>query len=249
LGRVSEGHAGFTSDEISGGGDRMTKVFLSHSSKDKPFVRMLADDIRAAGVAVWVDEVELLIGDSLIGKISEGIVGSNYVLACLSKNSVASGWVKEELEMAATLGINGRQVCVLPVLLEDCGVPPFLAHRLHGDFRDASRYDEAFGNLLRRLNPEALPRTAYSFHGLTFGGTRKDRLVLAAKDPAMKRWLTDYLTGILGGRESHKERHFIYLALGEIGGERAEAAVKKGLSDPNAFARSGAEKAWKLLGR
>ncbi|HSS48239.1 MAG TPA: toll/interleukin-1 receptor domain-containing protein [Thermoanaerobaculia bacterium] len=35
-------------------------VFLSHSSKDKPAVRKLAETLRARGLKVWLDEWELV---------------------------------------------------------------------------------------------------------------------------------------------------------------------------------------------
>lgn len=226
----------------------MSKVFLSHSSKDKPFVLMLAGDICASGIGVWIDKVEILVGDSLIRKISEGIVESNYVVGCLSSNSVESNWVREELEIAATLGINGTRVVVLPIILDDCTVPTFLAHRLYVDFRQSAIYDQSFRELLRRIDPLALPQTDYSFYSLTLGATRKDRLVQAAKNPSMKRWVLDYLTGTLDDRASHKERYWTYIALGEIGGKRAEATVRAGLSELNKYALSGAKAAWAKLG-
>ena len=33
----------------------MTKVFISHSSVDKPFARKLVDDLESAGLEVWFD--------------------------------------------------------------------------------------------------------------------------------------------------------------------------------------------------
>lgn len=36
--------------------------FLSHNSKDKPEVRVLAANLRAAGVTVWLDEERLTPG-------------------------------------------------------------------------------------------------------------------------------------------------------------------------------------------
>jgi hypothetical protein len=226
----------------------MNKVFLSHSSKDKPFVLMLAGDICASGIGVWIDNVEILVGDSLIRKISEGIVESNYVVACLSSNSIESNWVREELEIAATLGINGNRVVVLPVIVDDCAVPTFLAHRLYVDFRQPAIYDQSCRELLRRIAPSALPQTDYSFYSLTLGDTRKDRLVQAAKNPPMKRWVLDYLMGMLSERASHKERYWTYIALGEIGGKQAEAAVQAGLLEQNKYALSGAKAAWAKLG-
>ena len=68
----------------------MSSIFLSHNSKDKPFVRRLADDLRKEGFYVWVDEAEIKLGDSLIEKIREGLDKMEYVGVVLSKNSINS---------------------------------------------------------------------------------------------------------------------------------------------------------------
>jgi len=44
------------------------KIFLSHSSKDKPFVEKLAKDILGLDVEVWLDKWEMKVGDSLFDK-------------------------------------------------------------------------------------------------------------------------------------------------------------------------------------
>jgi hypothetical protein len=51
----------------------VASIFLSHSSKDKRFARRLARDLQDRGVKVWIDEAAMLIGDSLITKIEQGI--------------------------------------------------------------------------------------------------------------------------------------------------------------------------------
>jgi hypothetical protein len=40
-------------------------VFLSHSSKDKPIVRELAERLRADGLRVWFDEWIIQPGDMI----------------------------------------------------------------------------------------------------------------------------------------------------------------------------------------
>jgi len=47
-------------------------VFLSHSLKDKPVVRELAERLRKDGLSVWFDEWVLQPGDSIPAKIEEG---------------------------------------------------------------------------------------------------------------------------------------------------------------------------------
>jgi hypothetical protein len=50
----------------------MVGVFLSHSSKDKPFVRDLANALEAGGeIKVWLDEREIDYGQNIMLKIAE----------------------------------------------------------------------------------------------------------------------------------------------------------------------------------
>jgi formylglycine-generating enzyme required for sulfatase activity len=129
----------------------MTSIFLSHSHADKPFVRKLASDLTHSGVKVWLDEAEILIGDSLIEKISTGIETTAFVGAVLSTNSAGSSWVKKELEIALNEEIDGKRRRVLPILIEDCEIPSFLKGKLYADFRNPDSYQYEFNKLLKSL--------------------------------------------------------------------------------------------------
>lgn len=126
-------------------------VFLSHSSRDKKFVRNLAQFLQAKGIRVWVDEAEILVGDSLIEKLRSGLDAASHVLAVLSKNSVASRWVRKELDVAMNQEIEGHRVRVLPILLEDCELPGFLKGKVYADFRDPRKRKQARRGLLNSL--------------------------------------------------------------------------------------------------
>lgn len=130
----------------------MTKIFLSHNSGDKAFVKKLARDLQKAGVQSWVDEAEIKVGDSLITKIQQGIKSSEFVAAVLSPNSITSEWVKRELEIALNNEIAERKVIVLPLLIADCEIPAFLRGKLYADFR--TNYKNGMANLLKRLLPK-----------------------------------------------------------------------------------------------
>ena len=53
--------------------DRFTyDVFLSHNSKDKPRVRKLAEELRAAGLRVWFDEWVIKPGDDTFLSVTHG---------------------------------------------------------------------------------------------------------------------------------------------------------------------------------
>ena len=131
----------------------MSAVFLSHSHADKAFARRLAADLRAAGHSVWIDEAEINVGDSLVGKIREGIDQVDYVAAILSEASISSEWVTRELDIASNREIEEKRVMVLPLLVQKVELPGFLKGKFYADFTSDDKYLEQFNLLLRALGP------------------------------------------------------------------------------------------------
>lgn len=129
----------------------MSSVFLSHNSKDKPWVRALAERLMADDVVVWLDEAEINIGDSLIEKIAEGIKEMKFVAAIISKNSVESSWVQKEISIAMSKEVAGRRVTVLPLVIDDCELPASLSDKLYADFTNPNDFDASYVKLLRAI--------------------------------------------------------------------------------------------------
>lgn len=76
-----------TSD--SGDSAREYDVFISHASEDKEaLVRPLANALKAEGLVVWYDEIELRLGDSLRRKIDRGLAKSRVDLSCCLRHSL-----------------------------------------------------------------------------------------------------------------------------------------------------------------
>lgn len=113
----------------------MGSVFISYSSKDRAFAERLTFDLKAKGLRVWYDQWELKVGDSLIDKISAGIRAQDYLVAVLSRASVSSEWVRKELSAALMRELGEKRVVVLPVLIEDCKIPPLISDKVYADFR------------------------------------------------------------------------------------------------------------------
>jgi hypothetical protein len=127
-------------------------IFISHTHEDKPFVRHLKAALNERGVSdVWVDEAEIMVGDSLTRKIEEGLTKTRYFGVVLSPRSIKSRWVHKELETAMTKEIETGTVVVLPLLYEECDLPPFLKGKLYADFTSPEAFTESLGKLLRRL--------------------------------------------------------------------------------------------------
>lgn len=142
-------------------------IFLSHSHADKEFVRKLASDLKAAGARVWIDEAELKIGDSLIGKIREGIDSMDYLAVVLSPNSVNSSWVQKEVDIAMNQEIRGRTVKVVPLMYKTCELPWFLDGKFYADFTDPKNYRMAFNQVLDRLGMP-IPKESRQYYSYPF---------------------------------------------------------------------------------
>lgn len=138
----------------------MASVFLCHSNEDKFFVRKLADALRQHGVRVWLDEAELLVGDSLLERISAAIEEMDFLAVVLSHNSVGSTWVQQELKLAMTKELKAHKVVVLPILLERVQIPAYLADKLYADFTSPEKYEKTFPHLLRSFGVHTEPTPA-----------------------------------------------------------------------------------------
>lgn len=126
-------------------------AFICHSHEDRAFARRLAVALSGAGLRVWIDEAEIKVGESLIGKIERGISDSAHLVAIVSQASIASAWCREELRMALSRQIRSRHFSVLPVVIEDCELPGFLQEKKFADFREPHHFEEAMQELLAAL--------------------------------------------------------------------------------------------------
>ncbi|KFA87795.1 toll/interleukin-1 receptor domain-containing protein, partial [Archangium violaceum] len=114
----------------------MAKIFISHSSKDKPFAIELKRRLESKGHDAWLDLSELLVGDEIRTKIDEGIERSDVVVFVLSPDAILSRWFNYELRVAQTLLRSGKKRPLFPVLLRECtNLPPDLEGVRFADFR------------------------------------------------------------------------------------------------------------------
>lgn len=121
----------------------MPSVFISYSSKDASEARRLARELARNGISAWIDEYEILPGDSIGEKITEGLRTSEYLLVLLSKNSTQSDWVRFEIGKALDRNREATAIRIIPVRLDDSPVPD--------DLRDV-RYINLYSDYQRGLN-------------------------------------------------------------------------------------------------
>ena len=51
----------------------MTRIFISYSDKDRPFVTKLVADLLLMGVEVWFDKKDIDLGENWIASIDKGL--------------------------------------------------------------------------------------------------------------------------------------------------------------------------------
>jgi len=114
----------------------MIRAFISHSSKDKPFVRKLKEDLNFNEVETWLDEDELKPGDKLYDTLILSLQSSSHFLIVLSNNIKNSQWVDTEINEAISSLDKKIIKKIIPVVLRKTDIPDVLKGLLYADFSD-----------------------------------------------------------------------------------------------------------------
>ena len=82
-----------------------------------PVIEPLVAAFDVAGISYWYDKAEIKWGDSLTGKVAEGLATSRYVIVVVSKSSTGKRWPQKELNVALNKEITSGTTCVLPLMV------------------------------------------------------------------------------------------------------------------------------------
>ncbi|KQR22468.1 hypothetical protein ASF79_09550 [Agreia sp. Leaf335] len=141
--------------------DFVASVFISYQHADKRLAAGLQDGLERLGYFVWRDEGELLVGDSIVDRITAALDQIDFVVALISNNSVSSQWCQKEVSLAMTGEIAQSGVKVLPVRIDQVEMPPSLKDKLYvevhgGDVVQAT--ERLAASIERHLTPpQAIP--------------------------------------------------------------------------------------------
>jgi transcriptional regulator with XRE-family HTH domain len=163
-------------------------LFLSHSWADKAPARELAAAIESESYEgrnfkVWIDEAEICPGESIPGKVNEGLEKSRFIGVVMTPAyfESTSGWTDAEWHAFLHTDPDNRRARMVPLLLADCPFIPFLLRHLRAiDFR-GGRFSDGLRELLAILRNEPLPRPVMHRGQLITGGGRIERSTLIAE--------------------------------------------------------------------
>ncbi len=120
-------------------------AFFSYSREDSDFALRLANDLRASGSAVWIDQLDIGPGERWDRVVQQALESCPTVLIILSPASVNSNNVMDEVSFALD-----QQKAIIPVLYRDCDIPFRVRRFQHVDFRD--NYEHMLEELKRCLH-------------------------------------------------------------------------------------------------
>jgi tetratricopeptide (TPR) repeat protein len=146
------------------------KVFISHSSKDKPAVEALAAALHGRGIEVWLDKYEMGTGDNFVAKINDGLEQAAAGIIVFSRHSRDSRWVEAEVTYLTHARIEEGKVLVPVRLGDDAYVPPLLCPYLHRGIDEV----DAIVDALHQRKPRPAPVRAPE-HG------RQERVLISLR--------------------------------------------------------------------
>jgi hypothetical protein len=123
-------------------------AFISYSREDSEFALRLAQDLKAAGAHVWLDQLDIQPGRPWDNAIEQALGEAVHMLIILSPSSAKSENVRNEISYALEQG-----KIIVPVLYQDCVVPLQLQRAQRIDFR--ADYARGLNHLLQHLHVTA----------------------------------------------------------------------------------------------
>jgi len=163
---------------------RRLRVFLCHTSGDKPAVRDLYHRLRADGIDPWLDEENLLPGQDWQLEIPKALRSSDAAIICLSSRAITkAGYVQKEIRYAldAVDELPEGTFSLVGVKLEECQIPERLNRWQWINLSEANGYErlrQSLSALAVRLIAAATLRPAFDYEPL-------QRVTLARRELAI----------------------------------------------------------------
>jgi hypothetical protein len=124
------------------------EVFLSHSSRDKEFVKELYRRLTRDGVRCFFDIESIGWGDNWVRALERAIDECRYIVFVLSPDFCNSEWVEVERTSSIADDPSGLKRKVRPLMLHPCrdlpSFPRFLRHVQTIDVSTSSLFEQNY---------------------------------------------------------------------------------------------------------
>jgi hypothetical protein len=160
-------------------------AFVSSSKSAVGWVdTFLLPGLEAVGLKVCIPARDFSLGLPEILNVETAIQRSRKVLLVLTPDWIAGEWSAFEALLAQTADPAGLRRRTLPLLLEDCSLPPRIRALTHADFRDSSQWPHQLQRVIKSISesevtgilPEHLAETIRLFLATNFERDQYARL-------------------------------------------------------------------------
>jgi uncharacterized protein YjbI with pentapeptide repeats len=139
--------------------------FISYSNKNQECARRIHADLQSRGVRCWFAPEDTAWGATIQVDIDASIRKHDKLLLVLSRQSIASDWVEQEVETALARERDEKRLVLFPIRLDDAvsetdrtWAANLRRTRHIGDFsnwKERDAYQAAFARLLQDLKAES----------------------------------------------------------------------------------------------
>jgi len=124
-------------------------LFICHASEDKTFVERIVGELDRRALYAWFDKREIVVGDSIVEKVNEGLSNARFVVFVMSPVSVTKRWVTKEVGASLMRQLANKNVTILPILIEHCDIPAILTDIKYADF--TCSFDSGMSELIHAI--------------------------------------------------------------------------------------------------
>ena len=122
-------------------------IFVSYSSKDRPFAVGFTEKLKQLGANVWIDQLGIKLGENWDNAIERALENSDTVMLLLSPTSVESPNVQDEVSIAIE-----TEKKFVPILIKECDLPMRWQRRQYADL--INNPEKAINDILTFLGLE-----------------------------------------------------------------------------------------------
>lgn len=92
-------------------------VFISYSHEDQLEVEHLAEQLRCAGINVWLDKWNCIAGNLWQNEIEQALAIAKSCAVCYGDGLSQRGWFSKEIAVALDRNSNDKNFQVIPIIL------------------------------------------------------------------------------------------------------------------------------------
>lgn len=119
-------------------------IFVSYSSKDRPFALSFSQELERLGARIWIDQLGIKLGQNWDNAIEEALETADTFLLLISPTAADSQNVQDEVSIA-----KEKNKKLIPILIKPCDLPMRWKRLQYADL--TTNVDKAIHDIVNEL--------------------------------------------------------------------------------------------------